>query len=642
MTNKVTIATIRIASPVPALDRDFEYLVDDAFTDALAVGSLVQVPFGRSNSPKSAFVVSLRLCEPEDCIDLKSLDSLISVFPQFNQEQLTFLKALANRQGSSFSELMAQAAPKRSVRLEKQLANVAANGVSKIQGHQTEAIMSAKGSVIGDQPRSAIPTRVFIRLPATEESQSAVNQSWVRLFLDAAEKHLRVGKSTIILLPDFRELAVLESALAAQGMLEAAARMVSSDALTHGYKMHLLALDQSPRIIYGLRSAALAPAHNLGLICALDESDTAFIEQSSPYWVCRDAVLTRSQSSNVDVLFASRVASAEIERLIEIGFVSRQSMATNAPAVHINSSNERLDQTSFGLIRRALDADKCVLVQVATLGHTNSLFCSRCGQLARCSKCNAALILPFAGRPICRYCPNDAHAQGCPCGNSDWRWGRAGLERVAEELAKSFIDAKVLSASGSDVVTEVGSTRTIVVATAGSEPRVERGYDVVTFIDADAQLAGNRLRNAETAMRHWLNACAKLAPSGKAIFRLADSDFARQIGRFAIDDISAQEWQSRKESGLPPARRLASISSTDQITLAKAFSELSKNFECFRSASDPNKIGVLYHYADADSLKQNINTALFSQPNIKQAKSSTGKIRNIRAVTVKYDDLELI
>jgi primosomal protein N' (replication factor Y) len=628
MPAKSNLATVRIASAVPALDRDFDYLIPPEMAESLQIGSLVQIPFGKSNAAKSAYVISLRTQPAMTASELKSIESILSPFPQFAEEQLAFLRALANRQGSSFSELIAHAAPKRSTLVEKR------NASKPTHSDSPKSPITASNS-------NGQPNRTFVRLPATEKSQNTKDQSWINLFVGKAAERLVNGHSTIILVPDFRELDELDSGLEQLGLAKQSIRIVASDKLTVSYQNYLHALGDEARIVYGLRTAVLAPAHQLGLICVLDESDSAFVEQASPYWVCRDAVLTRGNSAHCDVLFASRIASAEMERFIEIGFVKRELLPVNAPAVHLNNSAQRLDETSFRLIRKALDSNKNVLVQVATLGHTNSLFCSECGELARCRTCNSALVLTLSATPTCRYCASDSRESRCACGNARWRWGRAGLDRVAEELAKSFADATLVSASGSEILTWVDSIRTIVVSTAGSEPKTNGGFEVVLFIDADAQLAGNRLRNSETAVRHWLNACAKLAPSGKAIFRISDSNFARLLSRFAIDELSHQEWQSRKESGMPPARRLASVTATDQMWLGQLFKTLSPHFECFRN-QDNGKVGVLFDYQKFDALKQAISNCLRALPETKATTSASGKPRNIRAVTVKFDDVELI
>ena len=638
MSGEVTTATVRIPSAVPALDRDFAYLVPGELEDSIQIGSLVSVPFGRSNAAKNAYVISLAKVEEEETRSLKHIQSIVSPLAQFASEQLQFLQELAARQNSSFSELLAQAAPARSVRVEKRLLKTSAEMATR------SAIESATGEVAAKptQPtQSTQPTRTFVRLPATESSQLASQQSWCRLFINRAIEKLSQGQSALVLLPDFRDLAQFEAALEQEPIRNQALRFVATDSLTTRYENHLQALSGTPRLIYGLRTAVLAPAHQLALICALDESDSAFVEQSSPYWLCRDAALTRSNSAKADLLFASRIASAEIERLIEIGYVERKSMPLNSPAVHVNNTAQRLDETSFRLIRNALDQDRNVLVQVASLGHTTALFCRDCGKLARCSKCSSPLALTISAEPTCRYCKFSERSL-CECGKGHWRWGRAGLDRVAEELILSFQDATVISASGADAMTEIATKRTIVVSTAGSEPKCNQGYAVALFIDADAQLSGNRLRNAEIAIRHWLNACAKLASGARVIFRISDSDFSRTLGRFAIDELSLQEWLSRKESGLPPARRLASISCSDQLTLSKMIETMSRDFECFRAQLQPNKIGMLYDYGQADFLKQKIASTLLLIPDTKQTRTGSGKIRTTRAVTVKYDDVEMI
>ena len=171
MSGEVTTATVRIPSAVPALDRDFAYLVPGELEDSIQIGSLVSVPFGRSNAAKNAYVISLAKVEEEETRSLKHIQSIVSPLAQFASEQLQFLQELAARQNSSFSELLAQAAPARSVRVEKRLLKTSAEMATR------SAIESATGEVAAKptQPtQSTQPTRTFVRLPATESSQLAM------------------------------------------------------------------------------------------------------------------------------------------------------------------------------------------------------------------------------------------------------------------------------------------------------------------------------------------------------------------------------------------------------------------------------------------------------------------------------------
>jgi primosomal protein N' len=52
------IAAVRFASPLPQLDREYDYLIPEGMS--LVVGSLVEVPFGSGKKAKSGVVAELK------------------------------------------------------------------------------------------------------------------------------------------------------------------------------------------------------------------------------------------------------------------------------------------------------------------------------------------------------------------------------------------------------------------------------------------------------------------------------------------------------------------------------------------------------------------------------------------------------
>src|SRR5699024_1584982 len=86
----------------------------------------------------------------------------------------------------------------------------------------------------------------------------------------------------------------------------------------------LRALDHEPRIIIGNRSAVYAPAHELGAILMWDDGDPVLAEPLAPYVHARDAALVRAGQAGAGLFFAAHARSAEVQRLVDIGYVRAQ------------------------------------------------------------------------------------------------------------------------------------------------------------------------------------------------------------------------------------------------------------------------------------------------------------------------------
>ena len=108
-------AKVRIPSPLPQLDKEFDYLIPDSISE-LAFGQLVTVPFG-TKSTKTAVVVGLSNNSSfED--RLQPISEVISKHPLLTKDQLSLIEAIALRSCGSIGELIQDVLPKVMKRVE--------------------------------------------------------------------------------------------------------------------------------------------------------------------------------------------------------------------------------------------------------------------------------------------------------------------------------------------------------------------------------------------------------------------------------------------------------------------------------------------------------------------------------------------
>lgn len=134
----------------------------------------------------------------------------------------------------------------------------------------------------------------------------------------------------------------------------------------------------------------------------------------------------------------------------------------------------------------------------------------------------------------------------------------------------------VRSSGGERVLSEVGVSADVVVATPGAEPVARRGYEAVLLLDTWMVLGRQDLRADEETLRRWLNAAGLVRPGGRVI---AVGDPARPLLQALVrwDPIgaAARELEDRASAHLPPAVRMASVTGApDAVAEAMTLLEL--------------------------------------------------------------------
>jgi len=87
-------ATIVFESPLPQLDRQFDYKVPDTLAQRIRAGQRVQVPFGRNSTLKEGLVASLSDTTDFDG-NLAEIESIVWDHSVLPETHLALLQAIA-------------------------------------------------------------------------------------------------------------------------------------------------------------------------------------------------------------------------------------------------------------------------------------------------------------------------------------------------------------------------------------------------------------------------------------------------------------------------------------------------------------------------------------------------------------------
>ena len=556
-------AKVAIESPLPQLDRLFDYRVPAELLDSCAVGVRVRVPFGKGGALHDGFVIDIVDTSEFAAADIAEVVSTARVLPP---EHYRFLRAVADRQAGTLSELLKLAVPKRSVRVEKTWLS----GTVDSSEHFSQSLTfpGKPDSFAGRLTALAEPRLVSCSFQGESVAlnQHLALQGWVALFVSAALEKLTQGKSSIIVVPDFRDQERIRRAFEQLGLGGVVTDFATDQVGSARYASYLRCLSDQPSVVIGSRSAIYAPISNLGAILVWDDVDQSLHEPTAPYIHAREVALLRQQLSECDLLLAGHSRSAEVQRLLEIGYLKDSSARFAPPRIAVTEPGLRVDSTSYQAVKSALDAGGSVLVQVAATGHSVSTYCAACGERSQCGTCHGPLFIDDKGTPRCRWCSAlNLNARCVACGAIKLRQGAAGSTRTASELAKSFPGVAVVEATFAKRVTHLAAGKRMVVATPGAEPVVDGGYSAVILLDGQKLLARDTLRATEQAIDLWSNAVSLLAPNGQAVGVGLASPIGQKFALWDQQGLAVEELANRKELNFPPHHRLASVTGPRQL-----------------------------------------------------------------------------
>ncbi len=590
------VARIAVDLPLAHLDRPFDYLVPQRLADQARPGVRVRVRF--AGKLTDGFLIE-RAADSEHQGSLRYLERVVSAEQVLTGEIAGLARAVADRYAGTLSDVLRLAVPQR---------------------HAATEAASAKAAAVRAATGQARPPRPdpgpWARYPAGPSFLSALaagrparaawtalpGPAWPEEIARAAVTTASAGRGAVIVVPDARDLARVDEALAAlvpaADPANPAAPATAYVTLTaelgpaERYRRWLAALRGEAVIVAGTRAAMFAPVRDLGLVVLWDDGDDLHAEPRAPYPNAREVLALRAHRASAAALIGGFARTAELTQLVVAGWArplgpDRQTLRAAAPRVKPAADDKelakdeaamtaRLPSLALRTAREALTAGP-VLIQVPRRGYLAGIACARCRAQARCTRlvggsetpCNGPLRLtgPRAA-PDCRWCgalatTHDSTGQGgwqCPhCGHDKLRATVTGAVRTAEELGRAFPGVKVRTSGGDLVLPKVPAQPALVIATPGAEPLAD--YAAALLLDGWALLSRPSLRAGEETLRRWMAAAALVRPGGTVLVHADAALPATQaLVRWDPVTFAERDLAERTELGFPPAVRMAAVS----------------------------------------------------------------------------------
>ena len=555
------VAQVLIDSPLPHLDRIFDYAVPAKFESIAQPGVRVRIRF--AGKLTDGWLIS-RASESDHPGTLAALTNVISPEIVLTPEILEFAKSVADRQAGTLSDVLRNAVPNRHAGAEATqfpaASEVAAATTDAWQDYAGgEALI--KRTLAGEQPRAIVTTGADN--PAT-------------LLAQYATAIASAGKSIVIAVPDRAAIdRVVQELANAQCPKSAIAVLAADDGPSARYRNWLAVLRGSSQIVIGTRNAVFAPASNLAAVCVWDDWNDTLADPQAPYWHARDVAVLRSAQQNTALVLIGATMSVEACALMPWAVQvakSRDQLRTQLPKVRsaLDESGEKVNPAAAGsripstviqAIKSAL-AKGPVLVLVSRTGYTPRITCDSCRMLASCTQCSGPLMQTArSSAPVCYLCGHIESNWHCKkCNGTSVRAAAVGSERTAEELGRAFPGIPFRSSSSDHILRTVDARPAIVVATAGAAPIADSGYAAAVLLDGHSMLSRQELSATQETYAKW-NECVSLVRADGEVVVVADATHpaVQALIRHDPAGFAQRELEERTQVALPPAVRLAAL-----------------------------------------------------------------------------------
>ena len=329
-------------------------------------------------------------------------------------------------------------------------------------------------------------------------------------------------------------------------------------------------------IVVGSRSGAWAPVPRLAAALVLDAHDEAYREESAPTYSAVDVVSERARREGSRCLLISPAPPVVVSAgRVVVALPSAEERAgwATVELVDRRGADPRTGLFSEEFVRLARSAldDPDLIARRGPLvcvfnraGRSLLLACRRCGQLAQCTNC-AAAVRQVGEVLQCPRCHRERPMVCAACGHLRMKTLRTGVSRLREEVA-ALLQTDVAEVSGATDRAEAHAAP-VLMGTEAVLHRVRRAA-AVAFLDIDLHLLAPRFSATDETLALLVHASRLVGPrhvgprSARLLVqtRVPDHPVLAAVVRGDPSVVMAEEESIRRSSGLPPFSALAALS----------------------------------------------------------------------------------
>lgn len=437
------------------IDQKSRY-TDSLFTYAseepLRPGQRVQVPFGKGDRTKTAYVFYPDVT-PDESV-LPKLKTITNADPDvfLTEEMIRTCEWMRLRYGIKYIEAVNCFVPK---------GRPPKPGKEKRPYAKLEVPDYPDVPLTEEQRQAAekICASIGARENAIYLIHGVTSSGKTEVYLQAVKKALEEGRSAIVLEPEIALTKQLYERLAGRFGKDEVAVLHSRLTGRERYDEWMRLRRGEARIAIGARAAVFAPLENIGVIILDEEHEATYKADQTPKFETVDVAAKRMIASGGTVVLGSATPSAvSYERALEGTYrlveMKQRYNRTPLPNIELVDQRQELRVGNRSVFSRKLyqhmkktlsDGEQIILFQNRR-GYSTYIACGTCGESLKCPDCGITLVWhKRENAAVCHYCGRRFPVPAvCPsCGADDIRYFGVGTEQVEESARELFPEAVV-------------------------------------------------------------------------------------------------------------------------------------------------------------------------------------------------------
>jgi len=482
------------------------------------------------------------------------------------------------------------------------------------------SLVAHPGPVLTDDQRVAVDA-IAAALPGFQAIllHGATGSGKTEVYLSAIESVVAAGRQALVLVPEIGLTPQLVQRFGSRFDFPLA---VLHSGMTDTERLTAWRDARSGRapVVIGTRSAAFAPLKRCGLIIVDEEHDPSLKQQEGFRYSARDLAVVRARLSGVPVVLGSATPSLETLQNVRSGRylsvpLSERPGAARHPELSIIDlrrvpNRDGVSPPLLAAMERHLQADGQVMLFLNRRGYAPVLFCTECGWIAGCARCDARMTLhQGSARLCCHHCGSESRPpESCPDCASELKPVGQGTERIEETLKRFFpqqriarIDRDATRSRGSlsEILADMqaGRTRILVGTQMLTKGHDFPGVTLVGVLNADQGLFGTDFRSDERLAQTIIQVAGRAGRADRAGQVMIQTAYPEHP---LLQDLITGGYQAfadaaldqRMAAGWPPFSHLALIrAEAHQAGQAMAFLQTCRDWGASLAAPATRLLG---------------------------------------------------
>ncbi|TSI11460.1 primosomal protein N' [Lysinibacillus sp. BW-2-10] len=422
------------------------------------------------------------------------------------------------------------------------------------------------------------------------------------VYLQAIAQCLKKGKEAIVLVPEISLTPQMTERFRSR-FGELVAVMHSGLSVGEKYDEWRKVHQGKVKVVVGARSAIFAPFENVGIIILDEEHESTYKQEDTPRYHARDVAIWRGNYHNCPIVLGSATPSLESfarakKNVYSLLTLQKRALKQSLPTVQIVDMRDELKKGNRSMfsqqlvqsIETRLEKNEQIVLFLNRRGYSSFVLCRDCGTVLQCQNCDISLTYHRSTEKCkCHYCGYEERVpQTCPqCQSEHIRFFGTGTQKVEEELAKLFPEARVLRMDVDTTKTK-GSHEQILASFGNGEAdillgtqMIAKGLDypnitLVGVLSADTSLHLPDFRAAEKTFQLLTQVSGRAGrhekPGEVVIQTYTPEHYAIELSKAQhYEPFYEREMLMRHQAGYPPYYYLAliQISHTDVMQAAE-------------------------------------------------------------------------